>query len=157
MFIRLGTFGLSDPTGIFYFLFHLSNSSQRSFGRLVSAFSLRLDIFAVDWMLRLDGALNVLSRHCIGHLISTVHWTSRLDGALDVSDMVWMSSKGPKKSYKYDLANLLVPLIALSFDHQNHSKWPKWGHVRYGARYMLQINRCTDQLYALNVHQDLAG
>ena len=25
----------------------------------------------------------------------------------------------------------LVPLIALSFDHQNHSKWHKWCHVRY--------------------------
>jgi hypothetical protein len=37
---------------------------------------------------------------------------------LDVSDMVWTPSKGPKKSYKYDLANSLVPLIALSLDHQ---------------------------------------
>jgi len=45
--------------------------------------------------------------------------------------MVWNPSKGPKKFYKYDLANLLVPLIALSLDHQNHSKWPKWGHIRY--------------------------
>ena len=25
----------------------------------------------------------------------------------------------------------LVTLIALSFDHQNHSKWHKWCHVRY--------------------------
>ena len=25
----------------------------------------------------------------------------------------------------------LVPLIALSFDYQNHSKWHKWCHVRY--------------------------
>ena len=25
----------------------------------------------------------------------------------------------------------LVPLIALSYDHQNHSKWYKWCHVRY--------------------------
>jgi len=22
-------------------------------------------------------------------------------------------------------------MIMLSIDHQNHSKWPKWGHVRY--------------------------
>ena len=29
------------------------------------------------------------------------------------------------------LTNTLVPLIALSHDHQNHSKWPKWGHVHY--------------------------
>ena len=34
-------------------------------------------------------------------------------------------------AYTYDLANSLVPLIALSHNHQNHSKWPKWGHVRY--------------------------
>ena len=26
---------------------------------------------------------------------------------------------------------ILVPLIALSFDHQNHSKWHKLFHVRY--------------------------
>ena len=25
----------------------------------------------------------------------------------------------------------LVPLIAWSYDHQNHSKWHKWCHVRY--------------------------
>ena len=25
----------------------------------------------------------------------------------------------------------LVPLIALSYDHQNHSKWHKWCHIRY--------------------------
>ena len=29
------------------------------------------------------------------------------------------------------LTNTLVPLIALSPDHQNHSKWLKWGHVHY--------------------------
>ena len=29
----------------------------------------------------------------------------------------------------------LVPLIALSFDHQNHSKWHKWCHVRYTEFY----------------------
>jgi len=29
------------------------------------------------------------------------------------------------------LIKALVPLIALSFDHQNHSKWHKWCHVRY--------------------------
>ena len=29
------------------------------------------------------------------------------------------------------LINLLVPLIALSIDHQNHLKWYKWCHVRY--------------------------
>jgi hypothetical protein len=38
---------------------------------------------------------------------------------------------GPNKSYKYDLTDLLVPLTVLSFDHQNHSKWPKWSYVRY--------------------------
>ena len=74
----------------------------------ISTFSLRLDIYMVGW-------------------------THRLDGALDVSDMVWTSSKGSKKSYKYDLANSLVMLIALSLDHQNHSKWLKWGHIRYNV------------------------
>ena len=29
------------------------------------------------------------------------------------------------------LTKPLVPLIALSYDHQNHSKWHKWCHVRY--------------------------
>ena len=29
------------------------------------------------------------------------------------------------------LTKPLVTLIALSFDHQNHSKWHKWCHVRY--------------------------
>jgi hypothetical protein len=52
--------------------------------------------------------------------------------------MIWTPSKGPKKSYKYDLINSLVPLIVLSHDHQNHSKWPKWSHVRYklGLQYI---------------------
>ena len=83
-----------------------------------SCFLVALDISMVGWTSRLDGALDVLSRRCIGHLVSTVHWTS---------------SKGPRKSYKYDLTNSLVPLIALSLDHQNHSKWLKWGHVRYNV------------------------
>ena len=30
-------------------------------------------------------------------------------------------------SRRVHLTNSLVPLIALSFDHQNHSKWSKWG------------------------------
>ena len=30
-----------------------------------------------------------------------------------------------------DLTKTLVPLIALSFDHQNHSKWHKWCNARY--------------------------
>ena len=81
------------------------------------------------WSGRLDGELD----------ISTMNWTSqwcigRLDGALDVSDIIWTLSKGPKESYKYDLANSLVPLIALSRDHQNHLKWSKWGHVRYSEK-----------------------
>ena len=38
---------------------------------------------------------------------------------------------GPKDSYKCDLTNLLVPLIMLSLNHQNHKQWPKWGHVPY--------------------------
>jgi len=38
---------------------------------------------------------------------------------------------GPKNSYKCDLTNLLLPLIMLSLNHQNHKQWPKWGHVPY--------------------------
>jgi len=29
------------------------------------------------------------------------------------------------------LTKVLIPLIALVIDHQNHSKWHKWCHVRY--------------------------
>ena len=53
-------------------------------------------------------------------------WTLRLDDELDV-----LKSMGPKDSYKCDLTNLLVPLIMLSLNHQNHKQWPKWGHVPY--------------------------
>ena len=53
---------------------------------------------------------DLISLRWIGHLVSMVHWTSRLDGALDISYIVWTLSKGPKESYKYDLANSLVPL-----------------------------------------------
>ena len=31
------------------------------------------------------------------------------------------------------LTKQLVSLIALSYDHQNHSKWHKWCHVRYSC------------------------
>ena len=33
----------------------------------------------------------------------------------------------------------LVPLIALSYDHQNHSKWHKWCHVRYTNHQTLSV------------------
>ena len=130
MFIRPMSFGLFDPTETSCFLVALVQLVVAVIWTLqiysINAFSLRLDISMVVWTPRLDGALDV----------STMNWTSRrcigrLDGALDVSDMIWTSSKGPKKSYKYDLANSLVSFIALSYNHQNHSKWPKWGHVRY--------------------------
>ena len=35
----------------------------------------------------------------------------------------------------------LVPLIALSYNHQNHSKWHKWCHVRYKGHAI----RCTSR------------
>ena len=100
---------LDHPTqkDILSLLFHCDLISLRWVGHLV---------LTVHWTSCLDGALDISSRRCIGRLVSTVHWTL---------------SKRPKESYKYDLANSLVPLIALSHDHQNHSKWPKWGHVRY--------------------------
>ena len=41
---------------------------------------------------------------------------------------LFTSFLGPNEIH---LTNTLVPMIALSLDHQNHSKWPKWGHVRY--------------------------
>jgi len=78
-----------------------------------------------------DLHLSNSSQQSFGHFKYIRWWFGRLDGELDVSDMVWTPSRDPKKSYKYDLANSLVPLIALSLDHQNHSKWPKWYHVRY--------------------------
>ena len=34
------------------------------------------------------------------------------------------------------LTKVLVPLIVLSYDHQNHSKWHKWCHVRYTFSYL---------------------
>ena len=47
---------------------------------------------------------------------------------------------GPKDSYKYDLTNLLVPLIMFSLNHQNHKQWPRWGHVPYTERRQILIN-----------------
>ena len=35
------------------------------------------------------------------------------------------------------LTKPLVPLIALSFDHQNHSKWHKWCHVRFNLPFLV--------------------
>ena len=63
-------FGLSEPTAIFCFLVSLV--------QLVSVFPLRLDISTVNWTPRLDGALDISSQRCIGHLVSMVHWTSRI-------------------------------------------------------------------------------
>ena len=51
---------------------------------------------------------------------------------------------GSKDSYKCDLTNLLVPLIMLSLNHQNHKQWPKWGHVPYkGTTYFINACTCT--------------
>ena len=59
---------------------------------------------------------DLISLRWVGHLVSTVHWTSRLDGAMDVSEIAWTLSKGHKESYKYDLANSLVPLKTSPID-----------------------------------------
>ena len=40
----------------------------------------------------------------------------------------FISSLGSKNVHS---TKPLVPLIALSYDHQNHSKWHKWCHVHY--------------------------
>ena len=77
-------FGLSEPAAIFYFLVTLVQLVAVVIWVDISAFSLRLDISTLGWTPRLDGALDVSSRWCIGRLVSTVHWTSRLDGALDI-------------------------------------------------------------------------
>ena len=37
---------------------------------------------------------------------------------------------GPRKIH---LTNLLVSLITLSYNHQNHKQWTKWGHVPYNT------------------------
>ena len=44
---------------------------------------------------------------------------------------------GHKNSYKCDLTNLLVTLIMLSLNHQNHKQWPKWGHVPYNLPFLV--------------------
>ena len=42
-----------------------------------------------------------------------------------------LSSLEPKNLRMVILTIILDPLIALSFDHQNHLKWHKWCHVRF--------------------------
>ena len=42
-----------------------------------------------------------------------------------------LSSLEPKCLRMVILTIILVPLIALLIDHQNHSKWHKWCHVRF--------------------------
>jgi len=70
-----------------------------------------------------------------------------------------MSSKEPKKSYKYDLANSLGLLIALSLDHQKYSKWSKWDHVIASccscstfSDAILAISICVDSIDLPPVH-----
>ena len=48
------------------------------------------------------------------------------------SCFVWVlySSLGPNMIHSINFVSLM---IMLSIDHQNHLKWPKWGHVRYKA------------------------
>ena len=55
---------------------------------------------------------------------------------------------GPKNSYKCDLTNLLVPLIMLSLNHQNHKQWPKWGHVPYTTEDPNQVSEEPKDSYA---------
>ena len=56
-----------------------------------------------------------------------------------------LSSLEPKSLRMIILTIILVSLIALSFDHQNHSKWHKWCHIRYRPD-MSKSNTCTQQL-----------
>ena len=107
------TLGLSDYPILLCFsvsLLYLSNSSQRSFGHSKYILSLlfHCDLISLRWFGRLVGELDV----------STMNWTSLrcigcLDGVLDVSDMIWTLSKGPKESYKYNLAKLVSPIYCV--------------------------------------------
>ena len=46
---------------------------------------------------------------------------------------LFTSSLGSNSLRMVILTIILVPLIALLIDHQNHSKWHKWCHVRFTA------------------------
>ena len=56
----------------------------------------------------------------------------RRGGPLGLATPIFsLSSLEPKSLRMVILIIILVPLIALSLDHQNHSKWHKWCHVRF--------------------------
>jgi hypothetical protein len=60
----------------------------------------------------------------IGHLKFVSHFN------LDTLTMDWTSSMGPRNPTNFELKNLLVPLIILSYNHQNHN-YGLIGHVSY--------------------------
>ena len=51
-----------------------------------------------------------------------------LSSSFALLELFTSSLLGP---WRIHLTKSLDPLIALSFDHQNHKKCPKWGHVCY--------------------------
>ena len=58
------------------------------------------------------------------------------------------------RSRNVHLIKALVPLIALSFDHQNHSKCHKWCHVRYNMQiYEIKVLvQCATNTWACLKH-----
>ena len=70
-------------------------------------------------------------------LVEDTCWTCGLlcrGGPLGLATPIFsisLSSLEPKSLRIVILTIILVPLIALSFDHQNHSKWHKRCNVRY--------------------------
>ena len=58
--------------------------------------------------------LSKSSRMSIGHL----------DSNLDILDMVWTTFMEPRHHTSMISQILLVPLIMLSHNHQNHKRWP---------------------------------
>ena len=61
-----------------------------------------------------------------------VLWNHRRGGPSGLATHIFsLSSLEPKSLRMVILTIILIPLIALSFDHQNHSKCHKWCHVRY--------------------------
>ena len=60
-------------------------------------------------------------------------WLGFLHGLFNSTPIFSLSSLEPKSLRMVILTIILVPLIALSFDHQNHSKWHKWCHVRFSG------------------------
>ena len=65
-------------------------------------------------------------------------WFGHLDSELDILDIILDAIHGTYKSYKYDLTNLLVPLIMLPHNHQNYKLWPNGAMFYHHYTYNFQ-------------------